>query len=357
MEYHFSTREKNGSICLILSYKINRKWRQKTRQGFKTKREARAAQDELLKAAQREAKSGTNPELANITLADFAHHIFLRDKRNTIEYGTVHNYLRALKHFDAPAGKPIKDITEGDIINAYNAMDGTLSVATANQMLSKITAVLNYAVRPYKIRPDNPALMVKKKRDKRPRKVKAFTREEAETLINSMNKPLYKIAVLIALNTGMRISEIAGLTWEDVDFFHQTITVNKQWNFRQDGSVGFKPPKSKNSTRTLHLTASLAKALKEWKAANPHSIDGRIFPDLKKAHGSINNAIGRFKPGFSFHALRHTFATLLLSETQDINLVAAVLGDNPATVITTYVHYTQDIRKKANQYIDKLFGG
>ena len=48
MEYHFSTREKNGSICLILSYKVNRKWRQKSRQGFKTKKEARAAQDDLL---------------------------------------------------------------------------------------------------------------------------------------------------------------------------------------------------------------------------------------------------------------------------------------------------------------------
>ena len=56
------------------------------------------------------------------------------------------------------------------------------------------------------------------------------------------------------------------------------------------------------------------------------------------------------------HSLRHTFATLLLSETQDINLVAAVLGDTPATVYNTYIHYTQDIRKKADGYIEEIFG-
>lgn len=56
MEYRFSTREKNGSICLILSYKVNRKWRQKSRQGFKTKKEARAAQDDLLDAPGRTPK-------------------------------------------------------------------------------------------------------------------------------------------------------------------------------------------------------------------------------------------------------------------------------------------------------------
>ena len=46
----FSYREKNGSVCLILSYKVGSRWRQKTRQGFKTQREARQHQDELLEA-------------------------------------------------------------------------------------------------------------------------------------------------------------------------------------------------------------------------------------------------------------------------------------------------------------------
>lgn len=55
MEYSFSTREKNGGICLILSYKVNSKWKQKTKQGFKTLREAKQYQDKLLAAAKEDA--------------------------------------------------------------------------------------------------------------------------------------------------------------------------------------------------------------------------------------------------------------------------------------------------------------
>ena len=56
------------------------------------------------------------------------------------------------------------------------------------------------------------------------------------------------------------------------------------------------------------------------------------------------------------HAFPPAHIRLLLSETQDINLVAAVLGDTPATVYNTYIHYTQDIRKKADGYIEEIFG-
>ena len=55
MEYTFSTRMKNGSVCLILAYKIGKKWKQKTKQGFRTQREARAYQTELLRQAESRA--------------------------------------------------------------------------------------------------------------------------------------------------------------------------------------------------------------------------------------------------------------------------------------------------------------
>ena len=71
MEYSFSTREKNGGICLILSYKVNSKWKQKTKQGFKTLREAKQYQDKLLAAAKEDAVTNCDPELSNITLHDF----------------------------------------------------------------------------------------------------------------------------------------------------------------------------------------------------------------------------------------------------------------------------------------------
>ncbi len=71
MEYTFSYREKNGSVCLILSYKVGRKWKQKTKQGFKTQREARAYQDILLEQVKAQQKTAIDPTLKNITLRQF----------------------------------------------------------------------------------------------------------------------------------------------------------------------------------------------------------------------------------------------------------------------------------------------
>ena len=68
MEYTFSTRMKNGSVCLILAYKIGKKWKQKTKQGFRTQREARAYQTELLKQAEKEAGLTFDPTLKDISL-------------------------------------------------------------------------------------------------------------------------------------------------------------------------------------------------------------------------------------------------------------------------------------------------
>ena len=84
MEYSFSTREKNGGICLILSYKVNSKWKQKTRQGFKTLREAKQYQDKLLAAAKEDAACGADPELADITFKSFTQNIYLRDKGSSL---------------------------------------------------------------------------------------------------------------------------------------------------------------------------------------------------------------------------------------------------------------------------------
>ena len=158
--------------------------------------------------------------------------------------------------------------------------------------------------------------------------------------------------VVTAGNTGMRYSEIAGLTWDCVDLFNQAITINKQWGMRKDGTIGFKPVKSINSNRTIHLTTFLTKTLNTWKLTQPISLDGRVFPVSESVHYKIIYKIRSFKHGMNIHSLRHTFATLMLSETEDVNLVAALLGDTVTTVIKTYIHYTDDIRKKADQYIE-----
>ena len=78
-----SHREKDGGIQLILSYKVGNKWRQKSRQGFRTKREANEAKSDLLKAAERSAS--LNVDLENITLRQFFDLFFFPDRVAPLE--------------------------------------------------------------------------------------------------------------------------------------------------------------------------------------------------------------------------------------------------------------------------------
>lgn len=99
MEYTFSYREKNGGVCLILSYKVGTKWRQKTKQGFKNQREARRYQDELLAQVKELEGLTDDATLINITLQQFLP-IFMRDKKEFLAPNTLKNYALALKKWE-----------------------------------------------------------------------------------------------------------------------------------------------------------------------------------------------------------------------------------------------------------------
>lgn len=82
------------------------------------------------------------------------------------------------------------------------------------------------------------------------------------------------------------------------------------------------------------------RALQEWKFYNPINFSGTVFPleQMETAHKRLSRIISTHFPGRSVHALRHTFATLLLSETGDVSLVAHILGDTIATVSLSLIH-------------------
>lgn len=350
MEYRFSYREKNGSICLILSYKVGRRWKQKTKQGFKTQREARRYQDELLEQAREEVGLGpADPDLKKVTLRQFWE-LFARDRRSNLTYNTIKSYRSGLLAFKSILDIPIVDLTPAAVVNALHQIP--TSPASVNYSLRVLKIILDHARVIYHLIGVSPARDIKQIKDARVRQLRAFSREELDRLLSTLkalpNKAAY-LAALIAAGTGMRYGEVMGLTWADIDSLHQTVSVTKQWGLVDRGKYALKPTKTKNSVRTIHISSTILSALRTWKKQQPLSIDGRIFGGIDAHNFSnyINDYIQRDFPGRSFHSFRHTFATLLLEATGDVNLVAAVLGDTVATVSETYLDYTQDIRDRA----------
>lgn len=355
MDYHFSYRTKNGSVCLILSYKIGKKWRQKTRQGFKTQREARQHQDELLEEVRKLEGLTTDLTLQGITLRQFWA-LFARDKKRSLSWSTLRSYQQGLALFSSLLDTPVRELTTAAIVNAIQMPDR--APATLNLALAALKTVLEHARTVYKLISVNPARDVKslKAKDKQP--IRAFTRQEVEQLLAQLKpRPYSWLLCFLAVRTGMRRGEILGLTWDDVDWARGTLTVSKQWAKSPQGGFAFKTCKTRNSYRTIPASAAVLQTLARWRQEHPLSIDGRILGGAS-TYSLIDytgNYIRVHYPGRSVHSLRHTFATLLLQETGDVNLVAAVLGDTVATVSNTYLDYTQDVRDRAADGIEAIF--
>ena len=355
MEYTFSTRMKNGSVCLILAYKIGKKWKQKTKQGFRTQREARAYQTELLRQAEKEAGLTFDPTLKDISLRQFWP-IFKRDREAELSYTSIQSYRACLKRMDPILDTPIKDLAMPMILNQLNALP--VAVATRNLTLRALKIILQHAVM-YKIIPENPARIIKQISSREKQPLNAFTVKEVSEILahfqGRKNRAHY-LVLLIAARTGLRIGEILGLTWEAIDFRRNQLRVTQQWGQIGRGKYGLKPCKTANSVRAVPAPAEVMDELRKYKQRTPLQLNGLVFSPKGMHALTVNlNLWLRKHYGRSLHSFRHTFATLLLSRTGDINLVASVLGDTVAIVSKTYVNYTQDIRDKAAESIADLY--
>lgn len=355
MEYSFSYREKNGSVCLILSYKVGKRWKQKTKQGFKTQREARKYQDTLLAQVKETAGLTDDIRLKDISLRDFFP-IFVRDRENALAYNTLRNYHDGIASLGSVADIPIRDLTTAEVVNALMASDCKPSSRKAR--LRNITPVLQHALKMYNIIKVNPAKGIQLPQDKTPKTLRAFTREELARLLKILEPwPLRHLVVTLGAGTGMRFGEIAGLPWSAIDWDKRTITVHQQFAKTARNQHDIAPCKTTNSNRTIPASAAVLQELRSWQRSQPLTITGTVFPLNRMAteRGNINTLIHKHFPGRSLHSLRHTFATLLLSKTGDINLVAHILGDTVATVSSVYVNYTEDINQVAVKAIGSLY--
>ena len=158
--------------------------------------------------------------------------------------------------------------------------------------------------------------------------------------------------ILLVAKTGMRFSEALAITPADFDFAHQTVSVNKTWNYKEGG--GFAPTKNRSSVRKIQIDwqvvmqfASLVKNLPS---------DKPIFATDKKVYNStVNDILERYCkkleiPVISVHGLRHTHASILLYAGVSVGSVARRLGH--ASMTTTQKTYLHVIQELENQDVD-----
>lgn len=199
----------------------------------------------------------------------------------------------------------------------------------------------------------------------REKKIKYLNQYELHTLLQDLDlkdEINYDWLIFLIAKTGMRFSEALAITPKDFDFSHQTLIINKTWDYKNnEGNGGFLPTKNKSSVRKIQLDwqtvmrfAELVKNLPEDK---PIFINKRVF------NSTINDTIARHCekcniPVITLHGLRHTHASLLLFAGVSIASVAKRLGhSNMTTTQKVYLHIIQELENKDTDTIMRSMAG
>ena len=188
------------------------------------------------------------------------------------------------------------------------------------------------------------------------KKIKYLNQFELHTLLSGLELKdciNWDYFLMLVAKTGMRFSEALAMTPADFDFAHQTITINKTWDYK--GSGGFLPTKNKSSVRKIQIDWQTVIQFSELVRGLP--ADKPIFVCEDKAiyNSTVNSILARHCtrlgiPVISVHGLRHTHASLLLFAGVSIASVARRLGH--ASMTTTQKTYLHIIQELENQDID-----
>lgn len=179
----------------------------------------------------------------------------------------------------------------------------------------------------------------------------------------------------MAIHTGLRQGELLGLKWADVDLESGKLSVRRSVRVTAEG-LSFGPLKNKASRRSLPLNEAAAAALSAHKvrqnaerlAATEWREFDLIFPNRLGGPMDHNNLYFRdYKRllkraeldhgGFTFHALRHTFATALFKRREHPKVVQSLLGHSSIVqTMDTYSHLMDGMGDDAVVGLAEVFG-
>ncbi|MCA9831523.1 MAG: site-specific integrase [Dehalococcoidia bacterium] len=198
-----------------------------------------------------------------------------------------------------------------------------------------------------------------------------LTPEQVKRLIATVKGDRHEAMIVLAVTSGMRLGELLGLRWADVDLDEPAVRVVRSLA-PVDGKLVYQEPKTSRSRRTVTLTQTAVVSLKEHRkrqAAEELAAVGWIRNDLvfptpigMPQHPATFGAewrILRDRAGlpatFRFHDLRHTCASLALAGNVPVPDVSAMLGHaNPAITLSIYSHALPGSLKNAADAMDRI---
>lgn len=280
------------------------------------------------------------------TVADACKSWLRSCERNDLERSTLKAYRSHVRtHIEPRMGHLLLSELSRSRVRDFldDLLDAGISHAQSKKIMVSLRSILLEAVEREWIA-QNVAADVKVRRKTRSMGDERIipTKDEIRIIIDTAPEAHCALFVT-AIFTGMRISELRGLTWDNVDFDRNLIRVLQRADeFQQIG-----PPKSKAGVRDIPMAPIVRETLKDWLHKVPRSDLNLVFPNSVGKVQSYSNLYNRiFKPmlvqngivdakgaaRFGIHSLRHAAASLFIEQGWNPKKIQTLLGHASITM-------------------------
>lgn len=363
----------------------------------RTEKQNQKALEKFVFEFEEKVKSGKFLDGEKITFQAFSDTWLSDYALQHLEPTTIDIYKKLLRVHIIPAIGNLKlaRIQPSHLNRLYNVMlqerkDGKLggySPTTIKRVHALISSILNTAVK-WNVVLENPCERVSPPKQTRDAdSIQFFTLEQTGVFLAAVDAALaagrirtqHKIFFHLALFCGLRRGELVALTWSDFDFNRCTVSITKSTGL-VNGKPFTKAPKNKTSVRTVSVPESVMLLVRNyqreqyrlrlslgsyWKGSNYVFIqaDGKqmysstpysVFKDVIHVHNQMASDAEQL-PDIPLHGLRHTSATLLISQNVDIRTVSGRLGHaQTSTTMNIYSHQLQSMDEKAAGTLETL---
>jgi integrase len=290
----------------------------------------------------------------------------------SVRASTVENYEYVLRRYALPslARVPLARLSPQHVHSMLQSMaDQGLSPRTRQLTRAVLRRALRDAER-WGLVARNAAALVEAPGKSSP-VLDALSLEEARLLLAAADGDRFEALYVLALVCGLRRGEVLALTWDDVDLAQQTVRVRGTLQRRSQAGLVVEEPKTARSRRTVSLPSLAADSLRRHKraqaelrlAAGPEWIDRRfVFTTAVGTPLDPRNVTRLFhslcnRAGLGprrFHALRHSAATLMLSEGVPLEVISETLGHaGYAITADVYAQVVPKLQKQAAAAMDR----
>ncbi len=286
--------------------------------------------------------------------------LWKQNKKHYVKKSTYSAYVLLLENHLIPFYGVMESVEENDVQEfVLEKIRQGLSQKTIKDIIIVLKMIIKFGVKQKMLEPTQ--IDIKFPTENSRNELEVLNKSDHKKFVGYLqeNFTFRNLGIYVCISTGMRIGEICGLMWSDIDIANGIIKVRRTVqriyiinDNERHTEILVDTPKTKNSIRDIPMTTELIKIIKplmkivnenyflvtnDIKPTEPRTYRSYYERLLKKLH------INKLK----FHGLRHSFATRCIESKCDYKTVSVILGhSNISTTLNLYVHPNNEQKKK-----------